>query len=91
MLSGQYDAADEYLRRAINESPVYFPKAQENLNTLSTLKSKQIIPIKPELNTPSSPVPAIQSGTSTTPDAAQIHKIEPKTIQSKPPKATKKP
>lgn len=91
MLDGQYDVADEYLRRAINESPVYFPKAQENLKTLSTLKSKQIIPIKPELYAPSPAVPVIQSGITTTPDAAQIHKAEPSKIQSKPPVTTKKP
>lgn len=44
MLIGRYDVAEEYLRRAIDESPVYFPKAQENLNTLSTLKPRQTIP-----------------------------------------------
>jgi hypothetical protein len=37
MLIGRYDVADEYLRRAIDESPVYFPKAQENLKALSKL------------------------------------------------------
>lgn len=40
MLLGQYDVAEEYLQRAIDESPVFFPKAQENLKTLSSLKSK---------------------------------------------------
>ena len=39
LLTGQYDVADEYLRRAINESPVYFPKAQENLKTLLKLNA----------------------------------------------------
>lgn len=86
MLSGQYDVADEYLRRAINESPVYFPKAQENLKTLSTLKSRQI----PEFNTPSPSVPAKQSDTSTTPNISQVHKTEPKKVQNKSPITTKK-
>jgi Flp pilus assembly protein TadD len=40
MLTGQYDVANEYFTRAIDESPVYFPKAQENLKTLSTLSSR---------------------------------------------------
>lgn len=34
MLNGQYDIAEEFFIRAIDESPVYFPKAQENLNNL---------------------------------------------------------
>jgi Flp pilus assembly protein TadD len=38
MLNGQYDVAEEYFQRAIDESPVYFPKAQENMDTLLTLK-----------------------------------------------------
>lgn len=37
MLNGQYSAAEEYLTRAINESPVYFPKAQQNLKTLQSI------------------------------------------------------
>ena len=53
MLTGRYDVADEYLRKAIDESPVYFPKAQENLKTLSTLTSRQsnsfLITHKPQL------------------------------------------
>jgi Flp pilus assembly protein TadD len=85
MLSGQYDVADEYIRRAINESPVYFPKAQENLKTLSTLKSRQI----PELNPSAPPVQPIQSDTSTT-DAAQADKTEPSKTQIKSPVTTKK-
>jgi Flp pilus assembly protein TadD len=42
MLNGQYDVAEEYFQRAIDESPVYFPKAQENMNTLLTLKKTHI-------------------------------------------------
>jgi Flp pilus assembly protein TadD len=42
MVNGQYDIAEEYFRRAIDESPVYFPKAQENLNTLLTLQQSRI-------------------------------------------------
>jgi Flp pilus assembly protein TadD len=38
MLNGQYDAAEEYLRKAIDENPVYFQKAQENLKNLLELK-----------------------------------------------------
>jgi Flp pilus assembly protein TadD len=41
MLNGQYDVAEEYFQRAIDESPVYFPKAQENMNTLLTLKKNR--------------------------------------------------
>jgi len=63
MLNGQHDMADEYLNRAINESPVYFPKAQENLKTLSTLTPRQIIPFEPELDAPSTSVPAKQPAT----------------------------
>ncbi len=43
LLTGQYDVAEEYLRRAINESPVYFPKAEENLKTLSKLNKPTIM------------------------------------------------
>jgi Flp pilus assembly protein TadD len=39
LLNGQYDIAEEYLRRAIDESPVYFPKAQENLKNLMAAKA----------------------------------------------------
>ena len=42
MLLGQYEVAEEYLVKANDESPVYFPKAQENLNTLATLKKQAI-------------------------------------------------
>lgn len=51
MLNGQYAAAEEYLRRAIDESPVYFPKAHENLKTLMSLKQGMIpyeMPLAPE-------------------------------------------
>ncbi len=44
MLNGQYDMADEYLRRAIDESPFYFPKAEENIKMLSTLISTHTTP-----------------------------------------------
>ncbi len=40
MLLGQYKVAEEYFTKAIDESPVYFPKAQENLKTLATLETK---------------------------------------------------
>jgi len=63
MLNGQYVAADEYLRRAIDESPVYFPKAQENLKTLSTLTPWQTIPFKTNSNALSPSGPAIQPDT----------------------------
>lgn len=38
MLDGKYDVADEYFRKAINESPVYFPKAEANLQQLDSLR-----------------------------------------------------
>jgi Flp pilus assembly protein TadD len=81
MLIGRYDVADEYLRRAIDESPVYFPKAQENLKTLSTLTPRQtlprqLLPFEPELNTPSPPVPAIQPDTSATPKVSRMQNTE---------------
>jgi len=44
MLNGQYDEADEYLNRAIDASPVYFPKAEENLKSLSALPPRQTLP-----------------------------------------------
>ena len=78
MLIGRYDVADEYLRRAIDESPVHFPKAQENLKTLSTLTPRQTIPFKPELNAPSPPVPAIHPDTSATPNVSRIQKQDGK-------------
>jgi Flp pilus assembly protein TadD len=78
MLTGQYNVADEYLRRAIDESPVYFPKAQENLKTLSTLTSRQSISFKPEVN--SSPAPAVLPRTLANPDASRIQATESRTI-----------
>nr|WP_305907116.1 tetratricopeptide repeat protein [Methylomarinum sp. Ch1-1]MDP4519842.1 tetratricopeptide repeat protein [Methylomarinum sp. Ch1-1] len=38
MINEQYGPAEKFLRRAISESPVYFPKAHENLKTLVSLK-----------------------------------------------------
>lgn len=38
MINEQYGPAEKYLRKAIRESPVYFPKAQENLKALMSLK-----------------------------------------------------
>ncbi|MDD5265896.1 MAG: tetratricopeptide repeat protein [Methylococcales bacterium] len=68
MLNGQHDMADEYLNRAINESPVYFPKAQENLKTLSTLTPRhtlprQMLPFEPESDAPSTPAQAKRPAT----------------------------
>lgn len=39
MLNGQYDIAETYFRQAIDESPTYFPKAQENLEQLEALRN----------------------------------------------------
>jgi|GEM_PF-336457 len=61
MINGQYEAAEEYLRRAIDESPVYFPKAQENLNTLSSLMSGRPSNVTPAQQTPLQTGPEIQS------------------------------
>lgn len=61
MINGQYEAAEEYLRRAIDESPVYFPKAQENLNTLSSLMSGRPSNVSPAQQTPLQTGPEIQS------------------------------
>jgi Tfp pilus assembly protein PilF len=41
MLNGQYEVAEEFFTRAIDESPVYFPKAQENLNNLQTQRKNR--------------------------------------------------
>lgn len=38
MLNGQYALAESYFRQAIEESPAYFPKAQENLEQLEILR-----------------------------------------------------
>jgi Flp pilus assembly protein TadD len=83
MLIGRYDVADEYLRRAINESPGYFPKAQENLKTLSTLTPRQIIPFESESDTSSTP--AVLPRTLANPDASPVQDTESEAIQSKPP------
>ncbi|WP_374088691.1 tetratricopeptide repeat protein [Methylomicrobium lacus] len=61
MIDGQYEAAEEYLRRAIDESPVYFPKAQENLNTLSSLMSGRPGNVPPARQAPLQTGPEIQS------------------------------
>lgn len=37
MLNRQYESAENYFRQAIQESPTYFPKAEENLEQLKTL------------------------------------------------------
>lgn len=39
MLNGQHEAAENYFRKAIEESPMYFPKAEENLEQLKALSS----------------------------------------------------
>jgi Flp pilus assembly protein TadD len=90
MLNGQYDVAEEYLRRAIDESPVYFPKAQDNLKTLSTLKPRQMISFKPESNAYSPRAPVVQPRTLANPDAFRIQATKSGTIQSKPPEAKKR-
>ncbi|MFZ2169898.1 MAG: tetratricopeptide repeat protein [Methylococcaceae bacterium] len=89
MLTGRYDVADEYFRKAIDESPVYFPKAQENLKTLSTLTPRQLIH-NPELDIQSSPAPVVKPRTLADPDAFRIQAKESDTIQSKQPEAKKK-
>jgi Flp pilus assembly protein TadD len=90
MLTGRYDVAEEYLRRAIDESPVYFPKAQENLKTLATLKTGQVVSFNPGSNAYSTPAPAVKPRTLANPDGFQIQDTESGSIQSKPPAATKK-
>jgi Flp pilus assembly protein TadD len=61
MLNGQYDTAEEYLRRAIDESPVYFPKAQENLKNLLAQKLSRT-PYQPtfEERLQTEPTPEVQ-------------------------------
>jgi Flp pilus assembly protein TadD len=82
MLTGRYDVAEEYLRRAIDESPVYFPKAQENLKTLSTLKPRRMSTFDPESDPP---VPAVKPRTLSNPDAVRVQNEEPANVKSKPP------
>ncbi|MGJ0484877.1 MAG: tetratricopeptide repeat protein [Methylomicrobium sp.] len=62
LLSGQYDVAEEYLRRAIDECPVYFPKAQQNLKNLLAAKASNM-PYQPtsEEVQQIAPAPEIQS------------------------------
>lgn len=38
MLNGQYEDAENYFKQAIDESPMYFPKAQENLEQIEVLR-----------------------------------------------------
>lgn len=89
MLTGRYDVAEEYLRRAIDESPVYFPKAQENLKTLSALTPRQLLS-NPGLNLQGSPAPAVKPRTLADPDAFRIQNTGSGTNQSKPAAVTKK-
>lgn len=42
MLRGDYDAADVFLHRAIDESPVFYDTAEQNLERLQTLVDKPI-------------------------------------------------
>ena len=42
MLSGDFESADIFLNRAIDESPVYYDTAQENLERLQTLVDKPL-------------------------------------------------
>lgn len=79
MLNGQYDIAEEYLRRAIDESPVYFPKAQENLKTLMALKAKTQS-FEPSVSTP----PITQPSVSTRPAPLPNQGISAKAAQTKP-------
>jgi Flp pilus assembly protein TadD len=62
LLNGQYEIAEEYLIRAIDECPVYFPKAQQNLKNLLAAKGSNM----PYQATPDelqqiAPAPEIQS------------------------------
>jgi Flp pilus assembly protein TadD len=41
LLKGDYEEAENYLRQAIDESPYYFSKAQENLEQLKFLRSHE--------------------------------------------------
>jgi Flp pilus assembly protein TadD len=41
LLKGDYEVAENYLRQAIDESPYYFPKAEENLDQLKFLRSHE--------------------------------------------------
>jgi Tfp pilus assembly protein PilF len=61
LLNGQYDVAEEYLRRAINECPVYFPKAQQNLKNLLAAKGSNMpYQATPEEVRQNTPAPEIQ-------------------------------
>lgn len=82
MINGQFSIADEYLRRAIDESPVYFPKAQENLKTLLTLQSKRV-PYETPTNNPSPPAPAEQPAITLNPAPPRINNIPIKAPEKK--------
>lgn len=95
MLNGQYDAADEYLNRAIDECPVYFSKAQENLKTLSEIKAAsrpyQIsadetreINISPEIqpSTAEKPVSAVLESRPVVPKIVSLYNPAPEKINS---------
>ncbi|MGR9086413.1 MAG: tetratricopeptide repeat protein [Gammaproteobacteria bacterium] len=82
MVNGQYAAAEEYFRRAIDESPVYFPKAQDNLKTLMSLKSG------PVTGAPVSSMPAVEAfsevSVPTSPAPARIPEARPAAPRAKP-------
>ena len=40
MIDNQFDAAESYFKKAISESPYYYPEAQENLKTLQNIRFK---------------------------------------------------
>ena len=42
MLRGDYESADVFLHRAIDESPVFYDTAEQNLERLQTLVDKPI-------------------------------------------------
>jgi Flp pilus assembly protein TadD len=66
LLNGQYDIAEEYLKRAIEESPVYFPKAQENLKNLMAARATST-PYRPtaEEMQQTAPAPEVESESDT--------------------------
>jgi Tfp pilus assembly protein PilF len=102
LLNGQYDISEEYLRRAIDECPVYFPKAQQNLKNLLAAKGSNMpYQATPEELQQIAPAPEIQSDIPSEPSVSvkpkqnttkvvQAEKPAPQKIKVITPKSTDK-
>jgi len=91
MIDNQFAAAESYFKKAISESPYYYPEAQENLKSLQSARfqTTQHIPVKTRPKTsviPQSP-PRPKAKTTKTKPAVVTKSIPKKTlaVSKKPP------